>query len=76
MPSAKSLPKLSIEANQSSPEAVRIFLRDCLVPLLAKQFLVARNASVHFASKAETQDSTSGPLGREDGHRTDHTHVK
>ena len=76
MPSAKSLPNLSIEANQSSPEAVRGFLRECLVPLLAKQFLIARNASAHVASKAETQVSTSGPLGREDGHWTDHTHVK
>jgi hypothetical protein len=76
MPSAKSFQRLSIQANQSSPEAVRGFLRECLVPLLAKQFLIARNAPAHVASTAETNNSTSGLLSREDGRRADHTHVK
>jgi hypothetical protein len=72
MLSAKLLHKLSIEANQSSPEAVRGFLMECLVPLLAKEFLLARKVSANFGS----QKPTSEPLSMEHGRRADHTHVK
>jgi hypothetical protein len=56
--------RLALPEGKPHPDAVRSFMLDCLVPLLADEFLKRREATVPPAIPVEPKKPTSKPHGR------------
>ena len=64
----KGSPRIMLPVQETNIEAVRSFMRECLVPILAKEFLRQRSASsLERSSEAFASVSTSEATGRRDG---------
>lgn len=65
--SRKGTYRLSRPVVEHHPEAVLSFMRDCLVPLLADEFLRRRESAALSAGTLEPDKPTFEPLGKEGG---------
>lgn len=63
------LPKHRLELPVADPntEALGSFMRECLVPLLAKEFLARRVTTSPTPNRVKAHKSTFRPLGKEGG---------
>jgi hypothetical protein len=59
--------RLELPGGDPEPEILRAFLRECLVPLLAEEFLSRRGTPGVRDSDSNSDKPTSEVLGREDG---------
>lgn len=63
--SRKRAPSFILPTRQTNAEAVRSFMIDCLVPILAKEFLRLRSSSEPVENQAGCQKPSFEPLGKE-----------
>jgi hypothetical protein len=61
--------RLEVPVGEPDPEVLRVFMRECLVPLLAEEFLSRRSDAEAKESNTNTNfdTPTSQVFGREDG---------
>lgn len=65
--SRKGSYRLALPVGESDFEAVRSFMLDCLVPLLADEFLKRREVTATETITIESRKLTSEPLDKEGG---------
>jgi len=65
--SSKRTTRIILPTQESNPDAIRAFMRNCMVPILANEFLRLRNASPSDSMTAVNDKRTFEPLGKEDG---------
>jgi hypothetical protein len=67
-PSPKRTTRIVLPTQPTNTDAVRAFMRDCLVPILAKEFLRQRETAAHTEITVSDKNSSFQPLGKkEDG---------
>ena len=59
--------RLELPVGEPHPEVLRTFMRECLLPLLAEEFLSRRSDAQAKESDANFDKPTSQVFGREDG---------
>jgi hypothetical protein len=59
--------RLELPVGEPDPEVLRKFMRECLVPLLAEEFLSRRSDAEAKESNTNFDQPTSEVFGREDG---------
>jgi hypothetical protein len=59
--------RLELPVGEPDPEVLRTFMRECLVPLLADEFLSRRSGTEAPKSDPKFDKPTSQVVGREDG---------
>lgn len=62
-----SAPRIVLPAQKTNVDAIRSFMHDCLVPILAKEFLRLRDSTQYAPSTVKANKRTSTPFGKEDG---------
>ena len=60
----KNATRIALPIKEANTEAVRSFMLDCLVPILAKEFLRRRDTTEHASIAVNAQEPTTGPFGR------------
>ena len=65
--SCKRSPQIVLPTQPTNTEAVRAFMRDCLVPILAQEFLRRRDEAAQTANTVNGHQPISQSLGMEDG---------
>ena len=63
----KNPTRIALPIKEANTEAVRSFMHDCLVPILAKEFLRLRDSAQHAPITVKANKRTSTPFGKEDG---------
>ena len=63
----KGTPRIVLPAKEVNDRAVRSLINDCLVPLLAQEFLRRRGSAEQSKTDPMSSDPTFAPLGKEDG---------
>jgi hypothetical protein len=63
----KGTSKLALPRGESDVDAIRSFMVDCLVPILAAEFLRQRDDSTRLRVETMTKNPTSEHLGRKVG---------
>ena len=66
--SRKRSTKIVLPTQPTNTEAIRAFMLDCLVPILAQEFLRQRDAAAQVPITVNGQKPISQSLGKEDGH--------
>jgi hypothetical protein len=59
--------RMELPVGEPDPEILRVFMRECLVPLLAEEFLSRRSVAEAKESNTNFDTPTSQVFGREDG---------
>jgi hypothetical protein len=60
----KNATRIALPIKEANTEAVRLFMLDCLVPILAKEFLRRRDTTEHAPIAVNSQKPTTGSFGR------------
>ena len=60
----KNATRIALPIKEANTEAVRSFMLDCLVPILAKEFLGRRDIAEHAPIEVNSQKPSTGPFGR------------
>lgn len=63
----KGTPQIVLPVKEFNVEAVRSFMLDCLVPILAEEFLCHRDHPEQPQTEPISSNSTFAPLGKENG---------
>ena len=64
---ARRVPRLFLPVQPVNTDVVRAFMRECMAPILAKEFLRLREAAPSVGVSAKDENQTSQPFGKEDG---------
>jgi hypothetical protein len=63
----KGTPQIVLPVKETNLDAVRSFMFDCLVPILAQEFLRRRDYPKQSQTEPISRNRTTTPFGKEDG---------
>lgn len=63
----KGTPQIVLPVKETNVEAVRSFMLDCVVPILAQEFLRRRDYPKQSQAEPISSNRTIAPLGKEEG---------
>ncbi len=62
-----SSPRISIPEAEGDAEAIRTFMRECMVPIMARRFLQERRGESEDSTEVNSRKLATGAGGKEDG---------